>query len=65
MIEILDIKGSKMDCRGAYLLSLSKTAVTIESLDKEYRAAVNDALVGDLLTGENNVPPSRRNLSSC
>ena len=26
MIEILDIKGSKMDCRGAYLLSLSKTA---------------------------------------
>ena len=25
MIEILDIKGSKMDCRGAYLLSLSKT----------------------------------------
>jgi len=26
MIEILDIKGSKMDSRGAYLLSLSKTA---------------------------------------
>ena len=38
---------------------------TIESLDKEYRAEVNDALVGDLLTGENDVPPSRRDLSSC
>ena len=31
----------------------------IESLNKEYRAEVNDALVGELLTGENDVPPSR------
>ena len=38
---------------------------TIESLDKEYQAEVNDALVGDLLTGENDKPPSQCDLSGC
>ena len=38
---------------------------TIESLNEEYRADVNDALVGKILTGENDVPPHRRDLSAC
>ena len=38
---------------------------SIESLDGEYHAEVNDALVGNILTGENDVPPFRRDLSKC
>ena len=38
---------------------------SIESLDGEYSALVNEALVGNILTGENEVPPSRRDLSGC
>ena len=38
---------------------------SVESMDGEYSALVNEALVGNILTGENEVPPSRRDLSSC
>ena len=38
---------------------------SIESLDGDYHAEVNDALVGNILTGENDVPPFRRDLSKC
>ena len=36
----------------------------MESLDGEYSVTVNDALVGNILTGEHEVPPSRRDLTS-
>ena len=38
---------------------------SIESLDGEYSAVINEALVGNVLTGECDVLPSRRDLSGC
>ena len=38
---------------------------SFESMDGEYCATVNDALVGRILTGENDVPAPRRDLSGC
>ena len=37
----------------------------VESLNGEYSVIVNEALVGNVLTGEQEVPPSRRDLSAC
>ena len=42
----------------------SLASFTVESVDGSYRADVNGALVGRLLTGEGDVPPHRRDLSS-
>ena len=36
---------------------------TIESLDGSYATDIRDALVGRILTGENDIPPCRRDLS--
>ena len=36
---------------------------SFESIDGEYCATVNDALVGRILTGENDVPAPRRDMS--
>ena len=38
---------------------------SVESLDGEYSVLVNEALVGNILTSENEVPPSRRDLTGC
>ena len=37
----------------------------LESLDGENSVTINDALVGNILTGEHEVPPSCRDLTSC
>ena len=42
----------------------SLASFVVESVDGSYRADVDGALVGKLLTGEGDVPPHRRDLSS-
>ena len=42
----------------------SLASFVVESMDGSYRADVDGALVGKLLTGESDVPPCRRDLSS-
>ena len=42
----------------------SLASFVVESVDGSYRADVDGALVGKLLTGESDVPPHRRDLSS-
>ena len=37
---------------------------TIESIDSDYGAEIEDALVGDILTSENDIPPYQRDLSN-
>ena len=37
----------------------------LESLDGEYSVTINNALLGNVLTGEHEVPPSRHDLTSC
>ena len=39
------------------------TSFTMQSVDEEYVVDVNDALVGDLLTSERDIPPFLRDLS--
>ena len=47
------------------ILSRRKLAkFSIESLEEEYKADVTEALVGQILTGESDIPPHRRDISA-
>ena len=69
IIEDMGITTREMDMRvvtvdNSMTNRRSLASFTVESVDGSYRADVDGALVGRLLTGEGDVPPHRRDLSS-
>ena len=67
--EFLDLETSWTDLRVVTvdneIVSKRKLAkFSIESLEDNYNADVNDGLVGKILTGEGDIPPHRRNIAS-
>ena len=69
VIEELNIATKEMDMRvitvdNSTTNRRSLASFVVESVDGSFRAEVDGALVGRLLTGEGDVPPHRRDLSS-
>ena len=69
VIEELKIATKEMDMRvitvdNSTTNRRSLASFLVESVDGSFRADVDGALVGRLLTGEGDVPPHRRDLSS-
>ena len=67
--DFLDLETSWNDLRVVTvdneIVSKRKLAkFSIESLEDDYNADVIDGLVGKILTGEGDIPPHRRNIST-